>query len=151
MRFVPLIIIAVFLSACIPTPTPIPTVTASLPYRITPEDNPYAPKLEDAGWQTATVTIMSSSLSERFDLTPPRVVLNLVGYMPSVCNQLRVDVNQPDSQFRIFVNVYSLIDPKTKCDSVFQQFDVSILLGTYSIGRYTLWVNDAEVGDFVSY
>lgn len=78
-------------------------------------------------------------------------MLTLSGYMPSVCNELRIKVNPPDENFRIFIEVYSLIDPTIKCEDVFQQFETSILFGEYSSGRYTVWVNEGLVGDFVSY
>ncbi|MDL1944611.1 hypothetical protein FBQ99_19960 [Chloroflexi bacterium CFX2] len=138
------------LAGCIPLSTAEPTATAYAPYRITPEDNPYAPRTSDLGMQIASVTITSINLSERFDLTPPRVAMSILGSMPSVCNELRVNVSLPDEDYRIFVEVYSLINPDVQCDNVFQQFEASILLGTYSSGRYTIWVNEGLVGDFVS-
>lgn len=139
------------LSACIPAPAPEPTATALLPYRITLEENPYAPRTSDLGKQIAGVTLTSINLSERIDLTPSRVVVGFLGSMPSVCNELRIDIEPPDDQFRIFIEVYSLIDTNLPCDRVFQQFEVSITLGTYSRGRYTIWVNESPVGDFVTY
>ena len=139
------------LSSCTVAPTPEPTPTASLPYRITPDENPYEPKLEDVGQQIASVTITSVDLAEIYDYSPPRTALGLIGYMPSVCNELRVDIAPPDENFNVFIEVYSLVNPDIECDNVFQQFEVRILLGTYSPGRYYVWINDAPVGDFVSY
>ena len=71
--------------------------------------------------------------------------------MPSVCNELRVNINPPDEEFNLYIDVYSLINPDVQCDNVFQQFETSILLGTYSPGRYAVWINDVLMGDFVSY
>lgn len=139
------------LSACSNLVISAPTATAPLPYRITPDDNAYAPKLEDVNLLIAGATITSVNLSENFDFTSPRALLNILGYMPSVCNELRVDIPAPDANFRIFVEVYSLINDDIACDDVFQQFEVSILLGNYSTGRYTIWINDVLAGDFVSY
>ncbi|NOH03656.1 MAG: hypothetical protein HND47_17690 [Chloroflexi bacterium] len=132
-------------------PTAEPTATAYAPYRITPEDNPYAPQTSDLGMQIASVTITSVSLLERLDLTPPRVAVSILGSMPSVCNELRINVNLPDENYRIFIEMYSLVNPDVQCDNVFQQFEASVLLGTYSSGRYTVWINEGLVGDFVSY
>ncbi|MBK6791235.1 MAG: hypothetical protein IPG80_01550 [Anaerolineales bacterium] len=151
MRSAYLFLCAILISACVPIPTPEPTPTAAPPYRITPNENPFEPKIEDTGRQTASVTLTSVGFSESYGFTPPRAVLALVGYMPSVCNELRVNINPPDEQYRIFVEVYSLINPDVECDNVFQQFETSILLGTYSPGRYYVWINDALAGDFVSY
>jgi hypothetical protein len=139
------------LSACIAAPTPIVTATPPAPYRITPDENPFEPQLEDTGRQVALVVITSVLLSERYEFTPPRAAINITGYMPSVCNELRIEISPPDEEFRVFVEAYSLIDPDIRCDDVFQQFEADILLGTYSPGRYSVWINGALAGDFVSY
>ncbi|MCB0118664.1 MAG: hypothetical protein KDD72_06515 [Anaerolineales bacterium] len=151
MRHIHLLLIAVLLGACTATPTVEPTPTASPPYRITSDDNPFEPQLEDVNRAVATVTITSVSLSERYDFTPPRSAISLVGYMPSVCNELRVNINPPDEEYNVYIEVYSLINPNIQCDNVFQQFETSILFGTYSPGRYFVWVNGNLMGDFVSY
>ena len=151
MKFFRLLVLASLITACIPAATMEPTATAYAPFRITPEDNPYAPQTGDLGMTIGGVTLTSISLSERFDLDPIRVVIRFQGSMPSVCNELRIEVNLPDEQARIFMDVYSLVNPDIECDNVFQQFEASILLGTYSSGRYTIWINDGLVGDFVSY
>lgn len=143
------LILASFLSACIAVPTVEPT--SSLPYRITPDENIYIPKPEDVSLQIAGVTITSVALSESYEYSPPRAILNILGYMPSVCNELRIRISPPDENYRVFVEVYSLINKDIKCDDVFQQFEANILLGYYSAGRYTVWINDALAGDFVSY
>lgn len=144
-------LLLVFLSACLPYPTQVPTQTSSPPYRITQDENPFKPDLEDAGRQVAAVTVTSVILSEKYEFTPPRAAIVITGYMPSVCNELRIEISPPDEQFRVFIEAYSLIDPDIQCDNVFQQFEAEILLGTYSPGRFSVWVNDALVGDFVSY
>ncbi|HMZ06060.1 MAG TPA: hypothetical protein PK078_00460 [Anaerolineales bacterium] len=151
MRYITFFILLTLISACAPLSTAEPTSTAALPYRITPDENNYAPQVDDSGRLPAGVTITATALSERYDFTPPRAMLTLSGYMPSVCNELRIKVNPPDENFRIFIEVYSLIDPEIKCDDVFQQFETSVLFGEYSSGRYTVWVNEGLVGDFVAY
>lgn len=147
----PALLLFIFVSACSPIPTQESTPTALIPYRITPDENPYEPDLQDAGRQVAAVTVTSVILSEKYEYTPPRAAIVITGYMPSVCNELRVEISPPDEQFRVFIEAYSLIDPDIQCDNVFQQFEAEILLGTYSPGRFSVWVNDALVGDFVSY
>jgi hypothetical protein len=151
MKIIIFLLMMFFISACSVIPTPIPTTTASLPYRITSDENPYIPKVEDVSFQIAGATITAVSLSERYEFTPPRAMLNIIGYMPSVCNELRINIPTPDENFRIFVEVYSLVNDDIECDNVFQQFEANILLGYYSQGRYNVWVNDGLVGDFVSY
>jgi hypothetical protein len=47
--------------------------------------------------------------------------------------------------------VYSLMNPDINCDNVFQQFEADVLLGVYSPGRYTVWINNGLIGDFIIY
>ncbi|GAB1471972.1 hypothetical protein MASR2M66_28500 [Chloroflexota bacterium] len=143
--------ILALLAGCIAAPTPEPTPTAQPPYRITPDENLFAPQLKDSGWQIAAVKLTSVGFSERYDFSPPRAVISFVGYIPSVCNELRIEISEPDREYNVFVEVYSLVNPDIQCDSVFQQFETNILLGTYSTGRYSVWVNGTLSGDFVSY
>jgi hypothetical protein len=142
-----------FLSACAaqPTQAPIPTPTISAPLVLKQEENPYAPKTNDLVLNQDGITLTSLSLSERYDLTPLRAELHLFGSMPSVCSELRIKVNPPDNQYKISIEAYSVSDLKLKCENVFQQVDTTILLGVYSPGQYTVWVNDSYVGDIVSY
>ncbi|MBV6392877.1 MAG: hypothetical protein KPEEDBHJ_02104 [Anaerolineales bacterium] len=151
MKAAVILLFGILVCACIAAPTPETAQTPPAPYRITPDENPFEPRLDDEGRQIASVTITSVIVSERYEFTPPRAAIVIAGYMPGVCNELRVKVNPPDDQFRVFVEAYSLIDPGVRCDNVFQQFEANILLGTYSPGRYSVWVNDAPAGDFVSY
>jgi hypothetical protein len=103
----------------VPTPEPTPTANPPVPHYA--EENPYAPQTGDLGRQIAGVTITSVSLAERFDLTPPRVVVGILGSMPSVCSELRIAIEPPDENFRSFIEVYSLMDsnvqPATGCFS----------------------------------
>jgi hypothetical protein len=142
---------SLLISACSVIPTIEPTATSALPYRITPDENIYQPKIEDVSLQIGGVTITSVALSESYEFSPPRAILNILGYMPSVCNELRINILPPDENYRVFVEVYSLINEDINCDNVFQQFEANILLGYYSTGRYTVWINESLAGDFVSY
>lgn len=151
MKKILISILGFALSACITVPTPIITATPPAPYRITPDENPFEPRLEDTGRQVASVVITSILLSERYEFTPPRAAINITGYMPSVCNELRIEISPPDERYQVFIEAYSLIDPNIQCDDVFQQFEADILLGAYSPGRYSVWINGALAGDFVSY
>lgn len=145
-----LILIALIVSACTAQPAPQSTPTVSPPFILTAVENPYAPKPGDISRQTGGVVLTSMNLSERTDITPPRVTLSILGLLPRLCNELRVEAADPNNEFQIMVNVYSLVDLNIKCENVFQQFETSILLGVYSPGRYTVFVNDEIVGDFIS-
>jgi hypothetical protein len=145
------LIVAFLLSACFVVPTAQPTETPSAPFTLVAEENPYAPKIEDASLHLAGAVVTSINLSERTDLTPPRVAINFLGSMPNSCNELRLKINPPNNNYQIFIELYSLTNPKIKCQNVFQQFEANVLLGVYSSGRYTVWVNDKLVGDFIAH
>jgi hypothetical protein len=115
------------------------------------EDNPFAPKTADLILKQESITLTSLSLSERYDLTPIRAELHIFGSMPSVCSELRIKVDPPDIKYQISIEIYSVADSKLKCENVFQQVETTILLGAYSAGQYTVWVNDSLVGSIASY
>jgi hypothetical protein len=150
-RTLPLLLILI-LSACAALqPALPPTPTVSAPFVLKQEENPYAPKLEDVSLKQDGVTLTSASLSERYDLTPIRAELHVLGSMPSVCSELRIKVNPPNNQYQVIVEIYSVADLKLNCENVFQQFDTTILMGQYSAGQYTVWVNDNFAGSIASY
>lgn len=139
------------LNACLPQPTPEPTPTSIGPLLITKEENIYEPQPEDLNMIEAGVILTSLDLSEVPDTSPLRTELTVLGSMPSVCNELRINVNLPDENYQILIDIYSIIDPTISCDNVFQQFEATIILGEYSAGQYSIWVNGSFVGDMVSY
>lgn len=143
--------LTLLVSACFAQPTIESTPTIAAPLVIKQEENPYAPRLEDVSMREAGVILTSLDLSELPDTTPLRSELTILGSMPSVCNELRIKVNPPDDSYQIFIEIYSIVNPDVNCENVFQQFETSILLGEYSAGQYTIWVNGSFVGDIVSY
>jgi hypothetical protein len=145
------LLLTMILSACTAQTAQVQTPTASAPYVLKQEENQYAPKAEDLNLKQDSVVLTSSSLSERFDLTPLRAELHVSGSMPSVCSELRIKVNPPDIKYQIIIEIYSISNPKLKCENVFQQFETTILLGAYSAGQFTVWVNNSNVGSIVSY
>jgi hypothetical protein len=145
------LLLILILSACAAQPTQEPTPTISVPYVLKQGENPYAPKDGDLSLKQDGVILTSLSLSERYDLTPTRAELHIFGSMPSVCSELRIKVNPPNIDYQISIEIYSVADPKLNCENVFQQVDTSILLGAYSEGQYTVWVNENLVGSIASY
>jgi hypothetical protein len=145
------LLLVLILSACTAQSTLEPTPTASAPFVIKQEENPYAPKTEDVSLKQDGVILTSVDLSERYDLAPLRTELHVLGSMPSVCSELRIKVNPPDNKYQISIEIYSIADINLKCENVFQQFETTILLGAYSAGQYTVWVNENFVGSIASY
>ena len=139
------------LAACFASPVQESTATTAIPIIIQVEENPYRPQSGDVSLSLAGAIINSTGLVERFDLDPFRVELKISGSVPSVCNELRINVAPPNANFQILIEVYSLVNKDVSCDNVFQQFEANLLLGVYSNGRYTVWVNEGYAGDFITY
>lgn len=136
------------LSACLAQPVT-SLSTEDIPVLITQEENSYAPQPEDASLIKAGIILTSLDLSDTSQ--PGRTKLTILGSMPSVCNELRVKVNPPNLAYEIAIEIYSIENPNLKCENVFQQVETSILLGEYSPGQYSIWVNSTFVGSIVSY
>jgi hypothetical protein len=150
-RILPLLLGLILVSCTTLQPAPLSTPTLPPPLVLEPEENPYAPKLEDVSLKQDAIILTSTNLSERYDLTPIRAQLYITGSMPNVCSQLRIKVNPPDRQYQIKIEVYSVTKIKQNCNNVFQQFEVNLLLGQYSPGQYSVWINDNPAGTLASY
>jgi len=147
-----LLLLSLILVSCAALrPEPTSTPTAEAPYLIRQAENPYAPKIEDVSMKEDGVILTAVNFSERYDLAPIRAELHALGSMPSVCSELRIKINPPNEQYQIRIEIYSVKDLKLNCENVFQQFEVSLLLGEYSPGQYTVWINDNLAGTIVSY
>jgi hypothetical protein len=151
MKVTVFLLLVLILNACATKPTEVPTPATSAPYVLVQEENPYMPKAEDFNLKQDGVILTSLDLSERYDLTPIRADFHVLGSMPTTCSQLRIKVNPPNDKYQINIEIYSISIPLPKCENVFQQIDAVILLGVYSPGQYTVWVNDGYVGDIASY
>ena len=78
---------------------------------------------------------------------PMQVRLQLKGNLPTPCHQLRAVVSGPDSQDRINVELYSLVEPDLNCIQVLEPFDETVSLGSFTGGSFTVWVNGEKVED----
>jgi inhibitor of cysteine peptidase len=79
---------------------------------------------------------------------PLQFTLVVSGNLPTPCNQLRVDVQPPDAEHKIVVDVYSIVPPDKMCAEVLQPFSVNVPLGSFASGHYTVWVNGEQVAEF---
>ena len=142
------------MASCAPSlePSPEPdTAVTSPPVDTMPSNEPntipFAPQPGDADLTRGTVYINEASLIIR-ESFPPQISLNLAGDLPTPCNQLRAVINSPDSENKIMVDVYSVIDPNQVCIQVLEPFEASVDLGTFPTGHYTVWVNGEMAGEF---
>ena len=109
--------------------------------------NPFAPQPGDENLTRGNAYVSEASLIIR-ESFPPQISLTLAGDLPTPCNQLRAEIHPPDSQNKIMVDVYSLVDPDQICVQVIEPFEESIDLGTFPSGHYTVWVNGQMAGEF---
>jgi hypothetical protein len=155
--------IALLIVACtqvpMPSPSPIPqpnTLPSDAPVTSPPQngsipmetpDMPFAPKPDDTNLLRGNVFINESGLLIR-ESFPPQITLSLSGDLPTPCHELRIDVKVPDSENKINVEVYSVVDPDQVCIQVLEPFQANIELGTFPSEHYTVWVNGEKAGEF---
>ena len=154
MKFQTLLILTLLAASCTPSlePSPEPDTAITSPPVDTmpsnePTTNPFAPQPGDTDLTRGNVYINEASLIIR-ESFPPQISLNLAGDLPTPCNQLRAVINSPDSENKIMVDVYSVIDPNQVCIQVLEPFEASVDLGTFPTGHYSVWVNGEMAGEF---
>mgnify|MGYP001567064042 FL=1 len=121
----------------------------SYPNPSAPQTGDFAPQPGDADLLRGEVYLDSTELLT-LESFPLQFMLSLKGNLPTPCSQLRVKVSPSDSEKRVAVDVYSVLDPAAMCAQVLQSFDVNIPLGSFPEGKYTLWVNGEMVAEFQS-
>lgn len=79
---------------------------------------------------------------------PVQVSATLKGYLPDPCHILRAVVGSSNATSSINISVYSLVKAGTACITVLQPFTVTVPLGSFTSGHYTVYVNSAKLGEF---
>lgn len=115
----------------------------SLEPSVTAPDQPVDPSGSARG--PVYVDEATLALLESF---PVQVELLLRGSLPTPCATLEWTVEDPDEQGRILVEIYSLTDPVVDCIQVLQEFEAQIPLGSFTEGKYSVWLNGEQMGDF---
>lgn len=78
---------------------------------------------------------------------PLQFSLQITGSLPNPCHYLRIIIYPPDVQNRIEIDLYSVVNPQTMCTEVLKPFEVSIPLGSYPTGNYSIFINGSLVGE----
>lgn len=145
------LLVAIFLVSCTLVGKSPDAPVTNLPVVNGPTDEPnlpdFLPQPGDANLIRATVTIHSADLLIR-ESFPPQISLGLKGDLPTPCHQLRAEIHNPDSENKITVDVYSVVNPNDACVQVLKPFEEYINLGTFATGHYTVIVNGEKVGEF---
>lgn len=148
------VLVAFTLTACASSSeepsTPIdPDAPVLSPSTSEPMETPSLSLPDDSKFVRGNIFIEESGLVIR-ESFPPQISLNLSGNLPTPCHQFRANINKPDEQNRINVDVYTVVDPNMMCIQVLKEFSESVNLGTYPSGHYSVWVNGESVGEFDS-
>jgi len=112
-------------------------------------NNPYAPQPGDDALREDTIQIDSASLAIR-ESQPPQVSLNIDYFPPTPCHKLRVVVNQPDAQNRMDIKAYTVVEKDKPCNlmALATPLHVSLDLGKFPTGHYSIWLNDEKIDEF---
>lgn len=81
---------------------------------------------------------------------PIQVRVQIQGYLPTPCHKLRIVVNPPDAENRIYIDVYSVVNPDSMCIQMIESYDTIVDLGSFPTGHYTVYVNESLIGEFDS-
>lgn len=146
------LVIALFLflfllSACA-TPSPNDPVSSDTVH--TPaaqETSNYIPSPADGSLTRGEVFLQVKGLAT-LESYPVQFMLQLKGELPTPCNKLRIATNPPDTDNKVVVDVYSVVNPAEICIQVLAPFEVAFPLGSYPEGKYSLWVNGEIVAEF---
>jgi hypothetical protein len=151
-----LIIVAALVTACTPiatspepdSPVVNPTENGS-PTQGQPAMPSYIPQPNDINLSRADAFVDEMGLLIR-ESFPPQITLGISGNLPTPCHQLRANLNTPDEENKINVEVYTVVDPNMLCTQVLKPFQENIDLGTFPSGHYSVWVNGGLAGEFDS-
>lgn len=155
-KFILFLITTILLSACgpssaativqpdLPSPQPTPVETQPMP---TPE--PDMPSVSPDSANRGNIYLNEISLLIR-ESYPVQVAVYLSGNLPTPCHHLVTEIQAPDDKNRIFVEVYTTVDPNLMCIQVLKPLEETVELGTFPTGHYTVWVNGEQIGEFDS-
>ncbi len=129
-----------------PTPSTPNQTMPTLPSG-SPAENPFAPHPSDSQYSRGKVFIDLAEV-RTLESYPVQVQLNLKGNLPTPCHELRVAINAPDSENKIQIEVYSLVDASKICVQMLKPFEANVSLGSFSSGHYTVWINGEKIGEF---
>ncbi len=144
MKFLTFILSLLMLSACAVLPASSDRDAQNPPGPVT--QLPTFASTDDAGLSRVEVNFDAAQILS-MESDPLQFTLNLKGNLPTPCHKLHVDVGEPDAQNQIHIDAYSLVDPALACAQVLQPFDVTVPIGSFPAGRYTLWLNGEMIGE----
>jgi len=110
---------------------------------------PFDPKPEDGMLERSTIQLDYVDLLV-LESYPVQINLELQGYLPTPCHNMRVSILPPDQENRIDIEVYTVVDPAVMCIQVIKEFETVVSLGSFPTGHYSVYVNGELAGEFDS-
>lgn len=139
----------IFLTACSANPDQPVSSSDSVTDETPAIVESYLPQQSDTQLKQGSVYLDSSEILT-LESYPLQFTLHMKGSLPTPCHQLRVAVQQPNAQNQILIEVYSVVDPDKMCTQVLEPFEVTVPLGSYPAGKYTVLVNGEVIAEFQS-
>ncbi|MDI6768721.1 MAG: hypothetical protein QMD04_03495 [Anaerolineales bacterium] len=142
------------LPACSPLPiTQLPPDTviisppADQPMPPVRDQNPYAPQPGDKALQRDAIQVSNAQIATTSSL-PVRITVFFTYTLPTACHHLRVAISGPDSNNRIDLEFYTLVDPNQACIKIAPgPVSDGIALETLPAGTYSLRINGEKLGE----
>lgn len=100
------------------------------------------PSVGKVGGTPAIIDLAEIVLLEE---SPSGYGLRITGTIPTPCHELKVDVEDPDDDDQIQVEVYSLSKPGEVCIQIIEEFDKIVPLEIFNPDRNQLWVIGEQV------
>lgn len=143
--FINVVLFSLILAGCSPANLPDSTTNNETPSASEPPL--YAPQSGD------NQLLRSEAYLDSFEMLvlesfPLQFVFKLDGSLPTPCHQIRALVSPPDTNNRIDIELYSVVDPNTICVQVLEPFSINIALGSFPAGRYHLFINNKATVSF---
>jgi len=161
MRYLSILLVCLFVVGCGSSPiaystpgkNPDATTLSETSDVLNPQEtimpNLYFPKEIDSKLSRSIVYLDSIQINV-MESYPLQFSLQMLGSLPTPCHQLRVNITPPDKDKRILIDVYSIVNPENMCVEMLEDFDVTIPLGSFPSGHYSIWVDGSQVSEFDS-
>ncbi len=142
---------ALALSACAPAATPAPDnpVSSSDPTDSAPQPDSLKPQPEDDQLERGNAYIDTAEILT-LESFPPQFMVAIQGGKPTPCHKLRAVISEPGDKNEIRIEVYTLVHPDAICIQKIENFSINLNLGSYPAGKYTVFVNDSEIGQIMA-
>ena len=111
--------------------------------------NAYSPQSSDST-KIRSLFMLDSYNLNIMESYPIQISLDLSGSLPTPCHELRIEISQPDQQYQIQIEAYSVLDPEVMCAQVIKPIEITIPMGSFPSGHYSVWINGNLIGNFDS-